>query len=133
MISILAVSLVGSWTYAGFLADPSPAPSPAAETNIPPASAPADSGIGGPIGKKPSKDSAVPARATPGWPGSPQASPPPKPTLHRSTDALGQTWEHPDPAYLASFVQARNRSFATYTYAPTPPARASRCYQGRCN
>ncbi len=76
----------------------------------------------------------------------PPAAPPPiasKPTLYRSTDASGQTWEHPDPTYLSSFVEARNRSFAsysqaspvtyTYTYASPLSSRVSQCSTGRCN
>lgn len=161
MISILAASFLGTWSYAGFLAEPgsspSPAPAPAAATApvAPTAPAPMPPATPGPIAPapalaaksaetiRPESESPTPHRekapATP-----PAAAPPPtapRPTLYRSTDASGQTWEHPDPAYLSSFVEARNRSIAaasyaapaTYSFTSPQPARASRCYNGRCN
>ena len=149
MISILAASVVGSWTYAGFLAEPTPTPTPTpaqAQTQAPsppPASAP--------IAPEPAKDPKPAGSPRPESPAPPRAptmkpsaAPPPiapGPTLYRSTDASGQAWEHPDPSYLSNFVEARNRSFATYslappatyTYASPRPYRASRCSGGRCN
>jgi hypothetical protein len=164
MIATLALALVGSWTYGGFLAQPTPPPAQAqASAQVqaptpPPASAPiASPGItpGSPAMKtKPAETPREPGM-TPGespttWipPQAPATLPPAappriasKPTLYRSTDASGQTWEHPDSAYLSSFVEARNRSFAsysqdspvTYTYASPLSFRASRCSNGRCN
>jgi hypothetical protein len=139
MISIIAASVVGSWSYAGFLAEPSRSPTPsAAPSTPPPASAPTV-----PAPRKPEEpaaprppeppspsltpsttpvaNSAVKAPVVPPPVVPPPVVPPPvaaPPTLYRSTDASGQAWEHPDPVYLSSFVEARNRSIAGYSQAP---------------
>jgi hypothetical protein len=105
MISILAASVVGSWTYAGFLAQPKPKPAPpAASAPIVPA---------GETGTKPAESSPDSTIPNPAAATKPPASPPPispKPKRYRLTDASGQTWEHTDPAYLSSFVEALNNA-----------------------
>jgi hypothetical protein len=105
LISILAVAVVGSWTYAGFLVQPSPKPAPTPPPPKP-ASAPIDPARE-PI-PKPSEahtESTIPNPA-------PATKPPAssKSTRHRLTDSSGQTWEHADPVYLADFVDALNRA-----------------------
>ena len=153
MIATLALSVVGSWSYAGFLSEPSPNRTPAPEPTPAPASAPIDPAPDFDLEaeENPCPESPTPPTCPPSAPATkPPADPPKaasKPTLYRSTDASGQTWEHPDPAYLSSFIEARNRSFASYsqampasypyassyTYASPSPYRASRCSTGRCN
>lgn len=127
MTPTIALALMGSWTYAGFLADeapppPPPSPLPSATTtqvvNRPPPL----------FSHKPSA-----SRATP--PPRPESAPlaPARPALFRSTDASGQAWDHADPAFLSRFIEDRNRSLAapaTYSYQP---GRSSRCSNGRCN
>jgi hypothetical protein len=74
-----------------------------------------------------------PCACPPARPKAPAPKVEPPPARWRLTDASGQTWEYADPRYLTSFVEARNRSFVNYAHAPAPAARASRCYNGRCN
>ena len=141
MMTILAASVLGSWTYAGFLAEPAPSPGPDPAPTPPPASAPAEPATieadEKPAEAPPSAPAKAPATRA-------AASPPPiaaPPTRYRLTDASGQTWEHGDPATLSSFVQARNHSLASYSLVPPAtftsfPAqdyRSSRCSNGRCN
>ena len=141
MIATIALTVAGSWTYGGFLAEPSPTPGP--EPTPPPASAPV---VPAPEAKaKPAVASRPEPPALPQPPATkPAASSPPippSPTSYRLSDASGQSWEHHDPAYLSSFVEARNRSTAsyyqaspaTYTYTSALQYRASRCAGGRCN
>ena len=127
MTSILALAVVGSWTYAGFLAEPTPAPPP------PPASAPTRPAAPAIDPEpedlpEPEPEPTVP----PAKPEVPSASIPPAAPMYRLADAWGQAWDHADPNYLRSFVEARNRSLATRNYTTASPYRASRCFNGRC-
>ena len=109
MLTLLALSAVGTWTYAGFLADlppnpPTPEPAATRPAEPAPASAPTE----------PSPTAPLVAPANPPPPSMPDpgpANPAPAP-LPRAADASGQVWEHPDPAFLARFIESRNRSFA---------------------
>jgi hypothetical protein len=149
MMSTLALSVLGTWSYAGFLAEPSPtpvpSPTPAPAPKLPPAPS-------APIPLEPEQPlipAEAPRQAYLCPPKAPAKRPPvssspilPSPTLYRLADASGQTWEHPDPAYLSGFVEDRNRRFAsvslappmayyTYTYASPRPPRASRFARNR--
>jgi hypothetical protein len=124
MIATLALSLVGGWTYAGLLAEPSAPPKPP-DAALVSARAPAEAKTNA------VKTTPVVARAsvpTPTPPAPPPAST--RPTLYRLADATGQTWEHADPAYLSSFVATRNAS--AMTYFTTPAFSAAQCATGRC-
>ena len=125
MIATLALTLVGGWTYASLLAEPSPAPKPP-DAALVSAMAPADAKTGS---VKPS-----PALARASSPTSP--TPPPasaRPSLYRLADATGQAWEHADPAYLSNFIAARNASAAaTFTCNTAPAYSAAQCAIGRC-
>ena len=120
MTSILALAALGSWTYAGFLAEPTPAP-----PTPPPASAPIR-----PID--------VESKTAPSSKPEPSHEAPPvqaatTPTRYRLADAGGQVWEHADPAYLRSFVETRNRSSVRQPYFQLLRAPSSRCAYGRCD
>jgi hypothetical protein len=139
MISLLAATVVGSWTYAGFLAEPAPTPAPAPAAPVASVRTVAEALLERTKEEAPPAPNPNPAPA-PAPATKPEATPPPiapSPTRHRLTDATGQIWEHTDPAYLARFVATRNGSFpnppVTFTYSSAQPARASRCSGGRCN
>jgi outer membrane biosynthesis protein TonB len=134
MTSILALAAIGSWTYAGFLAEPTstlptPTPPPAptrpadVEPKVEPASNPA------PEPEEESEEEPEPEQK-PEAPAVPTAT---LPTRYRLADAGGQVWEHADPVYLRSFVEARNRSFVQQRYYQPLRARSARCANGRCN
>ena len=126
MIATLALTLVGGWTYAGLLAEPSTTPKPPEAAQVS-AKATADA-----------KTEAV--KPSPVVAGAPAPTSPPqtqsastRPTLYRLADATGQSWEHADPAYLSSFVASRNVSAAsTFTYSTAPATSAAQCVTGRC-
>ena len=128
MIATLALTLVGGWTYAGLLAEPSTTPKPPEAAQVS-AKATADA-----------KTEAVkPSPVVAGAPAPAPTSPPQtqsastRPTLYRLADATGQSWEHADPAYLSSFVASRNVSAAsTFTYSTAPATSAAQCATGRC-
>ena len=139
MISALALSVLGAWSYAGFLAEPIPAPEPAPTPTVAPAPIPLEP-------EKPSKPAEPHPHDSPATPNDPTKQPPalppptvPRPTLYRLSDASGQTWEHSDPGYLSSFVEARNQWLASafpvttynYTYASPKPRRAWRFARNR--
>ena len=108
MLTMLALSAVGTWTYAGFLADRPPTvptPDPAATRPAEPASPDPPSTI--PLVAP--ADPTPPSKPDPG-PSDPTPTPPA--SLAQAADAWGQVWEHPDPAYLARFIESRNRSLA---------------------
>ena len=141
MTSILALAVVGSWTYAGFLAEPAPAPPvlPPASGPLHPAAPtrPASPAIDfGPTMKpepepEPETEPKAPAAEPPPVP--PSASIPSPAPRYRLADSSGQAWEHADPEYLRSFVETRNRSFAPRNrYYSAPAYRSSRCTTGRC-
>lgn len=135
MTSILALAALGSWTYAGFLAEPTPAP-PAP----PPASAPSrpiePEKILEPAPKPgpqdPFEPEEEPEEEPEKQPEAPPASTATSPTRYRLADASGQVWEHSDPVNLQSFVEARNRSFVQQRYYQPLRARSAPCLSGRC-
>jgi hypothetical protein len=125
MISILALSVLGAWSYAGFLAEPIPvpvpAPIPAPAPYVPPApTAPIPLEPEQPTkpAEAPRQDFVCPPKVPAKKPLISAPSNQPRPTLYRLADALGQTWEHPDPAYLSGFVEDRNRRYASVSLAP---------------
>jgi hypothetical protein len=137
MTSILSLAVLGSWSYAGFLAEPAPAP---AATKVPEASAPSlpkPSTIASEPAPKPDPDPKPEPEPEPAAPEPPPVAPSASitssPPRYRLSDASGQAWEHADPNYLRSFVDTRNRSFATRVNYSAPTYRASRCVTGRCN
>ncbi len=145
MMTILAASFLGSWSYSGFLTEPTSSPAPNPAPTPPPASAPLTPVTPKEIPKPPVESVPPTPSVSEKSPATSPAATAPRvadpPTLYRLTDASGQAWEHRDATYLSSFVEARNRSFATYsqpasaTY-PSIPAqgyRSSRCSNGRCN
>ena len=140
MTSILALAVVGSWTYAGFLAEPTPAapklPPPAAPgLPKPPTADHPDATLPEPkLGPNPGPEPEPKATAPEPPPAPPSASiPPPPPLRYRLADAAGQAWEHDDPAFLRRFVETRNHSFLPRINYSAPTYRASRCVTGRCN
>jgi hypothetical protein len=124
MISILALSVLGAWSYAGFLAERSPAPPPE------PTAAPAPIHL---EPEEPREPAEAPRQEQPPPPPmapttKPAAAPPPlppAPTLYRLSDASGQVWEHSNPAYLSGFIEDRNRWLESASSSYTAP-RASR-------
>ncbi len=124
MTSILALAALGSWSYAGFLAEPSPTPTP------PPASAPDRPAVDVPDDDPAEEPEDEPEEQPEASPTAPTAT---LPTRYRLADAGGQVWEHPDPAYLKSFVEARNRQSVQQRYYQPLGARPASCAGGRCN
>ena len=140
MTSILALAVVGSWTYAGFLAEPTPAapklPPPAAPgLPKPPAIDPETATEPEPKPEPNPGPEPEPKATAPEPPPAPPSTsiPPPPPLRYRLADAAGQAWEHDDPAFLRRFVETRNRSFPPRINYSAPTYRASRCVTGRCN
>ena len=109
----LVLTAVTTWTYAGFVADPTPqpqpipAPAPAPDptpTPTPPPSPPA-------VVPDPPADSGKPTPPPPQTPVA--ASPRVVVPRYRMSDAMGQVWEHPDPAQLQAFMIDRNAQLST--------------------
>ena len=108
----LTLAALGPWTYAGFLAEPSPPPPPASSLAFPridlsryevapPSTAPV-------VPKATPRPE--PARQ-PKLPSAPPVPPslPVQAIRYRMADGTGQVWEHPDPAWLQAFVVDRNQ------------------------
>ena len=131
MLCLFAATLVGSWTYSGFLCEPTAPPPPTppqALGKVTPAIEPVPAQVALPAAPQPKKvEPAIPKTSAD------SVSIVPRSSLFRSTDASGQSWEHPDSAYLSSFIEARNRSLGSTFYSSTQPFRASWCVNGRCN
>ncbi len=120
-VASLALAALGPWTYAGFLAEPSPPPPPPSPTVSSPAPPPIPS-------SRPEADSQPSAASVesevfprlevetprakkpePEPPVAPSSAPPA--IQYRMADLGGQVWEHPDPTWLRTFVLDRNRRF----------------------
>ena len=119
--AVFTLIAVSSWTYAGFLARPTPAPTPAP---TPTPAVPTGSPVSGPATPPPAPPVVVgpPTVAPKAASSSPDPSPPgPEPTeedppsspteprRYQLADVTGQVWEHTDPAWLQEFVRDRNR------------------------
>ena len=144
MTMILTAAVMGSWTYAGFLTEstmtPAPDPVPTQSQTL----ASLDPTTAKTIEEEPVVASPplpdVSAKAPTTHSTVPAPSVAASPRRFRLTDASGQTWEHGDAIELASFVDARNRMFATYslaspatfTYFPGQAYRSSGCPHGQC-
>ena len=105
MISLaLALALTSTWSYAGFVANPTAPPDdrPPAVPAVPPAPAVP---VIPPPPEPPPRPPAPPAPPTP--PPAPP-TPPPAATRYRMADISGQVWEHDDPDVLRAFVLQRN-------------------------
>lgn len=111
MIATIALQIVGAWRFAGFVDEPATA-RPRAPEPAPPAVSIPDEPAGPPLLPREPDPEPAPASASPVARAMPPvvATPPPPvaPVRYRLSDGCGQTWEHPDPAYLSAWVAARN-------------------------
>ena len=119
MTSLLALAAVGSWTYAGFLAEPTPTVPTPPQASAP--DRPIAPEVERPEVEEPEVDEPEPKAPSPSTMA--PAGPPARPTLrYRLADARGQHWEHADPEYLRKFVVERNLLFDIRPH-PSPARR----------
>ena len=115
MTAILALAALGPWSYAGFLAEPPPAADrrPRAGPDADPAAASRRRRPGAAPTSPAASPSPQPPARRPRPPRSrrpPRADRPRRPGRTAWPTPAGQVWEHADPDYSGSFVEARNRS-----------------------
>lgn len=102
----LALTTLGGWTYAGFLANPVPPPTPAP---LAPATPPAPPNPG--IPHAPQIDAGVPA--APPRVGDEATAARASSARYRLADISGQVWEHAELGVLQTFVLRRNAALST--------------------